>query len=62
MPNKLEKRTYDTEFHKYFMSNKKEKSSSPLTKWDIFFTILFPVSLVIGWGVTIYVWFVEMNK
>ncbi|PAK42726.1 hypothetical protein [Priestia megaterium] len=62
MPNKLEERAYQTDFHKYFMSNKKEKNSSPLTKWDMFFTILFPVSLVIGWGVTIYVWFVEMNK
>ncbi len=41
--------------------NKKSQSGPP-DKWDIFFTIFLPVSLVIGWIVTILVWIAEMNK
>ena len=41
--------------------NKKSQSSPP-DKWDVFFTVFLPVSLVIGWVVTILAWIAEMNK
>ncbi|MED4028565.1 hypothetical protein P4672_20200 [Priestia megaterium] len=41
--------------------NKKSQSSPP-DKWDVVFTIFLPVSLVIGWVVTILAWIAEMNK
>jgi len=42
------------------MTNK--KNTTPPDKWDVFFAIFLPVSLAVGWVVTVLVWIAEMNK
>ncbi|MGG0418724.1 hypothetical protein ABEY52_22125 [Priestia aryabhattai] len=42
------------------MDNKK-KSQGP-DKWDVCFGIFFPLLIIIGFIVTAFVWFAEMNK
>jgi len=40
----------------------KKPQTAPPDKWDIFFTIFLPISLIIGWIVTVLAWIAEMNK